>query len=70
MPDDVNAWIENATSRCWGETKTVTELQDVSCVAWLDHTDVREVVSVKAGDPGSTRNPSALLRTASTVKAG
>lgn len=55
IADAVNAWIENATSRCWGEQKTVTELQDASGVVWLDHMDVTDVVSVKAGYPGTER---------------
>lgn len=57
VADAVNAWIENATSRCWGELKTVTELQDASGVVWLDHMDVQDVVSIKSGNPGSDRRP-------------
>lgn len=55
IADAVNAWIENATSRCWGESKTVTELQDAAGVVWLDHMDVTDVASVKAGYPGTER---------------
>ncbi|MFE5643246.1 hypothetical protein [Rhodococcus sp. NPDC056516] len=49
----VNSWIETATSRCWGETRTVTELQNASGIVWLDHMDVVEVLSVTTGYPNS-----------------
>ena len=51
----VNDWIENATSRCWGESKTVTELYDASGVIWLNHMDVTAVSAVKYGYPGNER---------------
>lgn len=51
----VNSWIETTTSRCWGEEKTVTELQSASGVVWLDHMDVTAVESVKYGYPGTER---------------
>ncbi|MBB0998325.1 hypothetical protein G6024_14725 [Dietzia maris] len=50
----VNAWIENVTSRCWGEEKTATERHDASSVVWLRHMDVREVEYVRTGYPGDT----------------
>lgn len=51
----VNAWIENVTSRSWGDEKTVTELYNASGVVWLRHMDVTEVVSVKTGYPNETK---------------
>ena len=51
----VNEWIENTTSRCWGEQKSVTELYDASGVVWLRHMDVSAVSSVKIGYPNRTR---------------
>lgn len=57
----VNAWIENMTSRCWGESKTVTELQDASGVVWLDHPDVTNIVSVTTGYPNQTGDDRRVL---------
>lgn len=51
VADAVNAWIENVTSRCWGDTKTVTERYDASDVVWLRHMDVQQVVAIKSGYP-------------------
>lgn len=50
--DAVNAWIENVTSRCWGEKKTTTERYDVSRAVWLRHMDIAGIESVKTGYPG------------------
>lgn len=55
VADAVNAWVENATSRCWGEDKTVTELYDASGVVWLSHMDVTAVAELKMGYPNEDR---------------
>jgi hypothetical protein len=51
VADAVNAYVENVTSRCWGETKTVTERYDASDIIWLRHMDVKTVDAVKSGYP-------------------
>ncbi|MGB3822431.1 MAG: hypothetical protein WA972_05675 [Rhodococcus qingshengii] len=51
----VNEWIENTTSRCWGDEKSVTELYDASGIVWLRHMDITAVSSVKIGYPNGTR---------------
>lgn len=51
----VNAWIENATSRVWGETKQITERYDWSTLLWLNHQDIVSVDSIKMGFPGQTQ---------------
>lgn len=55
VSDAVNAWIESATSRCWGETKETTELQNAAGVIWLDHMDVTEIEEIKVGYPNTDR---------------
>lgn len=49
----VNSWIENVTSRCWGETSTATELHDASGIVWLNHMDVKSITSVRSGYPNA-----------------
>lgn len=51
VADGVSAWIENLTSRSWGEEKTVTERYNASGIVWLNHMDITEVTSVKTGYP-------------------
>lgn len=51
VADGINALIENMTSRCWGDEKTVTERYNASVVVWLNHMDITEVTSVKTGYP-------------------
>src|SRR5690242_11567296 len=53
--DAINAWIENRTSRCWGETKQVTERYNYKQVVWLRHADIVSVDTVTLGWPGQTQ---------------
>lgn len=50
--DGVNQYIENATSRVWGETKTIVERYDWGRTLWLRHQDIISVTSLKVGWPG------------------
>ncbi len=47
----INQLIETTTSRCWGESKTVTEVYDAANVLWLRQMDITAVASVKVGLP-------------------
>ncbi|WP_241473770.1 hypothetical protein [Mycolicibacterium neoaurum] len=51
VADGINAWVENLTSRSWGDQRTVTERYNAKSVVWLNHMDVVNVVSVKTGYP-------------------
>ncbi|WOI85991.1 hypothetical protein [Rhodococcus qingshengii] len=51
----VNEWIETVTNRCFGASKTVTELYDASGVVWLRHMDVTAITSIKIGYPNTPR---------------
>src|SRR4051794_24045362 len=50
--DAVNAWIENRTSRCWGETRQITEQYDYKQSVWLRHGDIASIDEVTLGWPG------------------
>lgn len=53
--DAVNAYIERATHRCWGDTLTVKEVHDWKPRIWLHHQDVRNISSIKFGYPTAAR---------------
>ncbi len=52
----VNAYVENQTHRCWGETTTVTERYDWDKTLWLRHMDVTAITSITLGWPGQTQS--------------
>lgn len=57
----MNAWVENHTNRCWGETKTITERYDWGKTLRLRKMDITAINSVKVGWPGqqqTTLDPS------------
>jgi hypothetical protein len=52
ISDGINQYIENITSRAWGESKTITERYNWGRTLWLRHQDVASITSIKVGWPG------------------
>jgi hypothetical protein len=48
----MNRYVENRTSRCWGELNSVEERYDWNPLIWLRHQDVQSIESIVLGYPG------------------